>query len=78
LALSSVLEKSASLPPSVRGQLEVIRRNAELEARLIDDLLDLTRIARGKLRVKLEPVRLKEALESVIEICQREAASRAS
>ncbi len=76
LALSSVLEKSATLPPSVRGQLEVIRRNAELEARLIDDLLDLTRIARGKLRVKLEPVRLTEALESVIEICQREAASK--
>ncbi len=76
LALSSVLEKSASLPPSVRGQLEVIRRNAELEARLIDDLLDLTRITRGKLRVKLEPVRLTDALESVIEICQREAASK--
>jgi signal transduction histidine kinase/CheY-like chemotaxis protein len=76
LALSSVLEKSASLPSSVRAQMEVIRRNAELEARLIDDLLDLTRIARGKLRVKPEPVRLTEVLESVIEICQREAASK--
>ena len=76
LALSSVLEKNASLPPAVRAQLEVIRRNAELEARLIDDLLDLTRIARGKLRVRLEPVRLTEVLESVIEICQREAASK--
>jgi signal transduction histidine kinase/CheY-like chemotaxis protein len=76
LALSSVLEKNASLPASVRGQLEVIRRNAELEARLIDDLLDLTRISRGKLRVKLEPVRLTAALDSVIEICQREAASK--
>ncbi|HEY4231172.1 MAG TPA: MASE1 domain-containing protein [Thermoanaerobaculia bacterium] len=76
LALSSVLEKSASLPSAVRAQLEIIRRNAELEAGLIDDLLDLTRIARGKLRVRLEPVRLTEVLESVIEICQREAASK--
>ncbi|HEY1252087.1 MAG TPA: MASE1 domain-containing protein [Thermoanaerobaculia bacterium] len=76
LALSSVLEKSTSLPPGVRTQMEVIRRNAELEARLIDDLLDLTRIARGKLHVALEAVPLPEALESVIEICQREAASK--
>jgi len=76
LAVSSVLEKSASLPPAVRAQMEVIRRNAELEAGLIDDLLDLTRIARGKLRVAPEPVRLIVPLESVIEICQREAASK--
>jgi signal transduction histidine kinase/CheY-like chemotaxis protein len=76
LAVSSVLEKSASLPPAVRAQMEVIRRNAELEAVLIDDLLDLTRIARGKLRVAPEPVRLIDPLESVIEICQREAASK--
>lgn len=76
LALSSVLEKSTSLPPGTRSQIEIVRRNAELEARLIDDLLDLTRISRGKLRVASEPVRLVEALESVIEICQREAASK--
>ena len=76
LALSSVLEKSPALPASVRSQLEVVRRNAELEARLIDDLLDLTRISRGKLLVSLEPVGLIDALESVIEICQREAASK--
>jgi signal transduction histidine kinase/CheY-like chemotaxis protein len=76
LAVSSVLEKSASLSPVVRSQMEVVRRNAELEAGLIDDLLDLTRIAHGKLRVAPEPVRLIDALESVIEICQREAASK--
>jgi CheY-like chemotaxis protein len=33
----------------LRGDFELIRKNIELEARLIDDLLDLTRIARGKL-----------------------------
>jgi signal transduction histidine kinase/CheY-like chemotaxis protein len=76
LALSSVLEKNASLPPGARTQMEVIRRNAELEARLIDDLLDLTRITRGRLQVTLEPVALAETLEGVIEICQREAASK--
>lgn len=76
LALSSVLEHSGSLPAAARSQMEVVRRNAELEAHLIDDLLDLTRIAHGKLHVAPEPVRLAEALESVVEICQREAASK--
>src|SRR5690606_11301759 len=32
----------------VRDTLSMIRRNVELEVRLIDDLLDLTRITRGK------------------------------
>jgi signal transduction histidine kinase/CheY-like chemotaxis protein len=76
LALSSVLEKSGVLPSETRAQIEVVRRNAELEAQLIEDLLDLTRISRGKLRVATVPVSLVEALEQVIEICQREAASR--
>jgi signal transduction histidine kinase/ActR/RegA family two-component response regulator len=76
LALSSVLEQSADLPAEVRAQMEVVRRNAELEARLIDDLLDLTRISRGKLRVASEPVALSDTLEHVLDICQREAASR--
>jgi signal transduction histidine kinase/CheY-like chemotaxis protein len=76
LALSSVLEQSAALPAEARAQMEVVRRNAELEARLIDDLLDLTRISRGKLRVASEPVSLSDTLEHVLDICQREAASR--
>jgi signal transduction histidine kinase/ActR/RegA family two-component response regulator len=76
LALSSVLEKSTALPAEARAQMEVVRRNAELEARLIDDLLDLTRISRGKLSVAPEPIALAETLEHVLDICQREAASR--
>jgi signal transduction histidine kinase len=34
----------------------MIRRNIETEARLVDDLLDLTRIARGKVRLHFEVV----------------------
>lgn len=76
LALSSVLEQNATLPAHARAQMEVVRRNAELEARLIDDLLDLTRISKGKLRVLSEPVSLADTLERVLDICQREAAPR--
>ena len=37
--------------PDAAENLEMIRRNVELEARLIDDLLDVTRIARGKVEL---------------------------
>lgn len=45
------LETEPSLPAEVREQIAMMRRNIELEARLIDDLLDITRISRGKLTI---------------------------
>jgi CheY-like chemotaxis protein len=44
LGISSQLEIDPTLSAEVREKLHVVRRNAELEARLIDDLLDLARI----------------------------------
>ena len=73
LVVSSALEQNPQLPADARRQLEIVRRNAELEARLIDDLLDLTRIARGKLTIQPEAVELSRALGDVIEICRAEA-----
>src|SRR5207248_11216380 len=54
--IAMVGELEANIPDSrpVREALEVIRRNVELEARLIDDLLDVTRIAKGKLQLSFE------------------------
>jgi two-component system CheB/CheR fusion protein len=45
------MEQERAIEPEFRQQLGMMRRNVELEARLIDDLLDLTRIARGKLQL---------------------------
>jgi PAS domain S-box-containing protein len=57
-------------------ELAMIRRNVELEARLIDDLLDLTRITRGKLELHREVVDIRQALEHALKICcDREVAS---
>ena len=39
---------------SSKGTIEIIRRNIELEARLIDDILDLTAIAKGKINLDIE------------------------
>ena len=49
LLLASEAANDPELPERVRADFATIRKNVELEARLIDDLLDLTRIARGKL-----------------------------
>ncbi len=51
----SALLEDGGLPPEIRDALEMTRRNVEIEARLIDDLLDVTRIGRGTLQVRLEP-----------------------
>jgi two-component system CheB/CheR fusion protein len=76
LAIASSLAADESLPAGPRRQLEVIRRNVELEARLIDDLLDLTRISRGKLDLRLEVTDARKLVEHTIEIsCGREIAA---
>ncbi|HET6410219.1 MAG TPA: response regulator [Chthoniobacteraceae bacterium] len=51
LMTATALETDLSLPDDLRSQLAMMRRNIELEARLIDDLLDITRISRGKLTI---------------------------
>ena len=44
------------MPLRCRPTLEMIRANVELEARLIDDLLDVSRIARGQMTYRFETV----------------------
>ena len=67
LAVIATLEKELSL--LVSDRLSTIRRNVELEARLIDDLLDVTRISRGKLELKPEVTDLREVLEHALDAC---------
>lgn len=70
IAMVGELEASATDSPDVRRALEVIRRNVELEARLIDDLLDITRISKGKLQLAFETVSVHEILQRAYEICR--------
>ena len=72
LTTVQILERRPDLPQEFRDPLAMIRRNVELEARLIDDLLDLTRIARGKLDLHFAPVDVHESLEQVLDICGRD------
>jgi signal transduction histidine kinase len=46
--------------------LETIERNASVQAKLISDLLDISRITAGKLGLNLQPVELRSLIETVI------------
>ncbi len=70
---------SAPAPDAVRVQrgLAVIRRNAEIQQRLVEDLLDVSRIVSGKLRIDVRsPTRLSVIVRAAMETMQQTAAAR--
>jgi PAS domain S-box-containing protein len=75
---ASMLEKDPSLPQQARDELRTIRQNVELEARLIDDLLDLTRIARAKLQIQFQTIDLHAVIRRAIGSLSASAAEPAS
>jgi hypothetical protein len=69
LAAANYLANNASkLPSEFVEDLKIIKRNVQLQARLIDDLLDLTRITRGKLQLHLEAVDANTLVREATEI----------
>ncbi|CAA9211125.1 MAG: Signal transduction histidine kinase [uncultured Chthoniobacterales bacterium] len=76
IAMVGELEATAAGSQDVKRALEVIRRNVELEARLIDDLLDVTRISKGKLQLSLETVNVHEILQRAYEICREDIVAK--
>jgi two-component system CheB/CheR fusion protein len=76
LLIASDAAKNRELPPGVRANFEGIRKNIELEARLIDDLLDLTRIASGKLSLDMREVDAHTILRDAIADIRADAAAK--
>jgi PAS domain S-box-containing protein len=72
LLLASEAAANPDLSPRVRTDFDTIRKNIELEARLIDDMLDITRISRGKLELQLQPVDIHAVLRDAISTVQTE------
>ena len=68
--------KQPEMSPDLREGLRMVCRNVELEARLIDDLLDLTRITRGKLKLQLGFADIHELLRHSLDIVGSEIADR--
>ena len=76
LTTVQLMERDASLSDETRKAAGMIRRNIELEARLIDDLLDLTRISRGKLDLQITTVDVHQELRHALEMCDSEVRTR--
>jgi PAS domain S-box-containing protein len=66
---ASWLRNAPEFSEKARNAFDMIYRNVEVEARLIDDLLDLTRIVRNQLELQLSPADLHTLLRSAIEVC---------
>jgi signal transduction histidine kinase/ActR/RegA family two-component response regulator len=71
------LLKTAKLDESRRAHaLDVIERNTRAQAQLIEDLLDMSRVIRGALRLEMRPVSLAEVLEAAVDSARPTAAAR--
>jgi len=70
------MAKEPGLSPEIQEGLRMVCRNVELEARLIDDLLDLTRITRGKLQLHLRKSDAHDLLVHAMDIVQEDITSR--
>jgi len=76
MAALDTLEADGSRSSGAKNSLAMIRRNVELESQLIDDLLDLTRIAKDKLQLRFGPLDSHEVINNVVEICRPQAQAR--
>ncbi len=76
LLLASEAAENGALAAAVRENFATIRNNVQLEARLIDDLLDLTHIARGKLPLDCRPVDSHAVLREAAAIVGPEIAAK--
>src|SRR5438874_8122966 len=73
LSAAAALLRDARVPKDLLEEVRTIQRNVQLEARLIDDLLDLTKITSGKLTLEKSPVNMNSVIGRCIEICEPEA-----
>lgn len=72
LLLAGAGARDPALSTAARRDFAAIEKNALLEARLIDDLLDLTRITHGKLALQTSRVNVQQIVEDAIETVRPE------
>jgi PAS domain S-box-containing protein len=76
LTAVTLLRSHEKVSEELKEEMEIIHRNIELEARLIDDLLDVTRISRGIVELQHEEVDVHASLMKTLEICQSEISAK--
>ena len=63
-------------PPAAARGIETIERSAQAQAQIVDDLLDVSRIIRGELRLDVRPVELVPVIEAALDAVRPAAAAR--
>lgn len=76
LLLAAEREGDRELPDKVRADFATIRKNIDLEARIIDDLLDVTRITNGKLELRMAVVDVEELIGDALQILAADCHAR--
>jgi signal transduction histidine kinase len=76
LGWSHILATTDPEPDTIARAAKSLYRNAQAQTRVIDDLLDISRIVTGKLRVELDRVDLRGAVEVSVEGIQPQAAEQ--
>jgi signal transduction histidine kinase len=72
LLLATDAANNPQLPAEVRADFATIARNVSLEARLIDDMLDLTQVAHGKVALELQPFDVHASLREALALVREE------
>ena len=67
LGYAYLLRREEGLSDDVTESIDVIERNARVQSQMIEDLLDVSRITSGKLRLDIQPVNLTSAVEAAID-----------
>jgi len=65
-----ILKRVGELPPMAARTRDVMERQLTHMVRLVDDLLDVSRISRGRLELRLEPITIDQVIQSALEACQ--------
>lgn len=66
LTMLNLWENSDDVPAALKPDVQMLRRNVELEARIIDDLLDMTRIARGMIAITTETTNVHDLIRYLV------------
>jgi PAS domain S-box-containing protein len=73
---AQLLRQGLSDEATTRRAIEVIGRNARVQEQLISDILDVSRIVAGKLRLELRPMDLAEVVTQALETVRQTAAAK--
>jgi signal transduction histidine kinase/DNA-binding NarL/FixJ family response regulator len=77
LGWSQLLHRGALDEPSLAQGMSAIERNARSQARIIDDVLDVSRIIQGKLRLDVQPLGLRAIVREAVDVVRPAADAKA-